>query len=101
MRFKLALTESVPVIKAYNEDSWAELSDSRTAPVEMALEMLRGVHARWVYLMRNMTEEDFAKIFFHPERGRIFSLDHTLGIYAWHSRHHVAHITSLRQRMGW
>lgn len=100
-RFKLALTESVPVIKSYDEDTWALLPDSRHAPVELALDMLRGIHARWAYLLRHMTEEDFAKTFFHPGYGRIYSLDQTLGIYSWHSRHHIAHIMGLRQRMGW
>jgi uncharacterized damage-inducible protein DinB len=101
MRFKLALTESDPAIKTYDEDGWASLADSRQAPVEMALDMYRSIHAKWVYLMRNMTESDFAKTFHYPENRRTLTLDQTLGIYAWHSLHHVAHITSLRERMGW
>lgn len=101
MRFKLALTEPEPTIKPYDENAWAKLKDSRNGPVAPALEMVRGLHARWVTLLRSMTEADFAKTFYHPEIGKTIRLDRTLGLYAWHSRHHVAHITSLRERMGW
>jgi uncharacterized damage-inducible protein DinB len=101
MRFKLALTEPEPTIKPYDENAWARLEDSRSGPVETALTMLRGLHARWVTLLRSMTEADFAKTFIHPDTGKSNRLDRTLGLYAWHGRHHVAHITSLRERMGW
>jgi len=100
-RFKHALTETVPVIKPFDEGTWAQLPDTLHAPVEMALDMVRGIHKRWAYLLRHMTEDDFAKTFFHPGSGQIMSLDRTLAFYSWHSRHHIAHITNLRQRMGW
>ncbi len=101
MRFKLALTEPEPTIKAYDEDGWAQLADSRSAPADLAVDMVRAVHARWAILLRSMTESDFAKTFLHPATGKVIRLDQTLGIYAWHSLHHVAHITGLRERMGW
>lgn len=100
VRFKLALTEEEPTIKPYEEAEWAKLPDS-SLPIEVSLRMLEALHERWVALMRAMTPEDFARRFVHPEHGRSMSLDHTLQIYAWHGRHHVAHITSLREREGW
>ena len=99
IRFKLALTEDSPTIKAYDEAAWARLPDSRLA-VEPSLEFLAGVHARLVALLEAMSEADFERGFVHPERGRM-TLATNLAIYDWHSRHHVAHITSLRSRMGW
>lgn len=99
-RFKLALTEDEPTIKPYNETRWAELSDSKTTPVETSLTLMDGLHERWMNLLRGMKSEDFARKMRHPERGSM-SLDDTLGLYAWHGRHHVAHITNLRQRRGW
>ena len=100
IRFKLALTESEPAIKTYREDLWAKLPDSQQAPVEASLRLLQGLHGRWVTLLRAMTAEDFARTLQHPELG-VLSLDRMLALYAWHSAHHTAHITSLRQRMGW
>jgi hypothetical protein len=99
VRFKLALTEDWPTIKAYDEAAWARLPDSRL-PIEPSLSFISGVHARLVALLQSMSEEDFHKGFNHPERGRV-TLATNLAIYDWHSRHHVAHITSLRERMGW
>jgi len=99
-RFKLALTEDEPTIKAYHEDRWAELDDSRTAPVEVSLAMLESLHERWVLLMKSLTPEEFARTFRHPELGLV-SLAKNVCLYAWHGRHHAAHITSLRDRMGW
>jgi len=101
MRFKLALTEDVPVIKPYDQARWAELPDSAATPIETSLALLDALHARWVRLMRAMSPADFARSFRHPEYDRIFTLDSTLGLYAWHGRHHVAHITALRERNGW
>ncbi|MBW5448106.1 bacillithiol transferase BstA [Cohnella sp. CFH 77786] len=101
MRFKLALTESEPAIKPYDENAWAQLEDTRQAPIEHALDSVRSLHARWVLLLRSMSDADFAKTFYHPENKRVSRLDRTLGLYAWHGRHHVAHITGLRERMGW
>lgn len=99
-RFKLALTEDQPTIKPYNETRWAELSDSQTTPVETSLDMMDALHERWMNLLRGMSPADFSRKMNHPERGAV-SLDDTLGLYAWHGRHHVAHITNLRQRKSW
>ena len=99
-RFKLALTEDEPTIKPYDEDQWAKLYDAQSAPLEVSLALLESLHARWVILLRTLTEKDFARAFIHPELGAV-SLTKSLGLYAWHGRHHVAHITSLRERMGW
>ena len=99
-RFKLALTEDEPTIKAYHEDRWAELEDSRTTPIEVSLAMLESLHSRWVTLLKSLAPADFARTFRHPEIGAV-SLAQNALLYAWHGRHHVAHITSLRERMGW
>ncbi len=99
-RFRLALTENSPVIKPYEEAAWAELSDAKSAPVAPSLEMLTGLHKRFVLLLKTMSEADFAKTFRHPELGEK-RLDWTLGLYSWHSKHHVAHINNLRSREGW
>ncbi|HEX2093708.1 MAG TPA: putative metal-dependent hydrolase [Longimicrobiaceae bacterium] len=100
VRLKLALTEDEPTIKPYEEARWAELADSRSTPVEVSLALLEALHHRWVLLLRSMRPEDFARAFRHPELGRV-RLDAMVGLYAWHGRHHVAHVTSLRERMGW
>jgi uncharacterized damage-inducible protein DinB len=100
VRFRLALTEDEPTIKPYHEDRWAELDDARTAPLEVSLALLDSLHERWVHLLRSLKAEDFARTFRHPDMG-VVSLDKNLGLYAWHGRHHVAHITGLRERMGW
>lgn len=100
-RFKLALTENEPTIRPYDEARWAELPDARTAPLEPSLTLLEFLHQRWVLLLRQLGPEDFGRRFRHPERESIFVLDEALALYAWHGRHHVAHITSLRRRMGW
>ena len=95
-----ALTEDEPTIKAYHEDRWAELDDSRTTPIEVSLAMLESLHNRWVLLMKSLAPADFARTFRHPEIGLV-SLAKNACLYGWHGRHHVAHITSLRERMGW
>jgi uncharacterized damage-inducible protein DinB len=100
IRFKLALTEDVPTIKAYKEDLWAELTDSRSTPIETSLSLLETLHQRWVVLLRSLKESDWQRQFRHPEVGPM-RLDVTLALYAWHSAHHTAHITSLRERNGW
>jgi uncharacterized damage-inducible protein DinB len=100
VRFKLALTEDSPTIKPYLEARWAELPDTRETPVEVSLALLEALHRRWVILLRAMTAEDFARPLQHPEKGRL-TLDQMLALYAWHGRHHVAHVTALRERMGW
>jgi uncharacterized damage-inducible protein DinB len=100
VRFKLALTEDVPTIKPYEEARWAELGDTATTPVETSLALLENLHKRWVALLRSMAPADWARQFRHPELGPM-NLDQTLALYAWHSKHHVAHITALRERSGW
>jgi hypothetical protein len=100
VRFKLALTEDQPpTIVPYYEDRWAELSDSKL-PINASLGIIDGVHQRWAALLNSMTDADFNKIFKHPETGD-WALDGALAMYAWHSRHHTAHITNLRERKGW
>ena len=99
-RFKLALTEDEPAVRPYYEDRWAELVDARTAPVEVSLTLLESLHKRWVMLLESMTQSDFARKLHHPELGTV-SLNRYVGLYSWHGRHHIAHITSLRERMGW
>ncbi len=99
VRFKLALTEDFPTIKPYDQKLWAETADTR-APVEASVELLDALHQRWVALLKSMGAADFKRRLKHPELGEVV-LEKYLGMYAWHSRHHVAHITSLRERMGW
>jgi uncharacterized damage-inducible protein DinB len=101
IRFKLALTENNPTIKPYDEAAWAELSDTQNLPINMSLTLLHALHLRWVELMNNMDEKDWQKTIHHPEHKRDISLWNLLKTYAWHGKHHVAHITSLRERMGW
>jgi hypothetical protein len=100
VRFRLAMTEDEPSIKPYHEDRWAELEDARRAPIEISLALLEALHRRWVLLLRALTAQDLMRTFVHPELGLV-SLDKNISLYAWHGRHHVAHITSLRERMGW
>ena len=99
-RFKLALTEDQPAIKSYAEDRWAELPDGRGGPVEVSLRLLECLHSRWVALLRSLTEDEWKRTFHHSDLGLV-RLDQNAALYAWHGRHHEAHITSLRQRMGW
>lgn len=100
-RFRLALTEDSPTIKTYEEARWAELADARTLPLAPSLEILGGVHVRIVALMDSMTPEQWQRGFVHPEHGRTITLAQTAALYSWHSRHHVAHMTSLRSRNKW
>ncbi len=100
-RFKWALTENNPLIKAYNEADWAELFDTRTAPIEMSLNHLKAIHFKLVYLLRGLSDEDLEKSFVHPESGDTVVLRKNIGIYAWHSNHHYAHIENLLIRKGW
>jgi len=99
-RFKLALTEDEPTIKAYDEAKWAELPDSQRVPIDVSLDLLESLHLRWVVLLRGLDAADFQRGLRHPERG-LMTLAQLLALYAWHGRHHVAHITSLREREGW
>jgi len=100
VRFKLALTEDAPTIKLYEQERWAKLEDTQKTPVEVSLALLDSLHQRWVILLKSLGPTDFARTFYHPEQG-IVTLDKQLALYAWHGRHHVAHLTSLRERMGW
>jgi len=100
IRFKLGLTEELPTIKPYDEARWAELSDTHDTPVKTSLAMLEALHDRWVRLLKSMKPADFQRRINHPENGPM-TLDAVLGLYAWHGRHHTAHITSTRERNGW
>jgi uncharacterized damage-inducible protein DinB len=99
-RFKLALTEDEPTIKTYEQQLWAETPDAKTAPADISLTLLDSLHQRWSVLLRSMSGTDFNRKFTHPEHGKI-TLERLLGLYAWHGRHHTAHITGLRERKGW
>jgi hypothetical protein len=100
IRFRLALTEDAPTIKPYMEDRWAKLPDVQLTPLEVSLSLLDSMHNRWVSLLRSIEPQDWKRTFNHPELGTV-SLEKSLGLYAWHGRHHVAHVTELRKKMGW
>ncbi len=100
IRFKWALTETNPFIKGYDEAKFVELGDSRSGPVEGAVQLLEGLHQRWVQLLESMTQEDFEKSFYHPEFGESYDLWTTLNYYPWHSRHHIGQIMWLRENNG-
>lgn len=100
IRFKLALTENEPTIKPYEQQKWADLPDGKTPPVEISMTLLDSLHRRWALLIKSMKPEEFARTFRHPELGLV-TLERNLALYAWHGRHHVAHVTSLRERKGW
>jgi hypothetical protein len=100
IRFKLALTEEGPQIKPYDQKAWAALPDARGGAVESSLALLEGLHARWSVLLSSLSPEQLDRTLLHPESG-VQKLDRTLQTYAWHCRHHVAHVTRLRQRNGW
>jgi hypothetical protein len=94
------LSEDVPTIKPYDEAAWAETADSKQAPIDLSLNIIEGVHARWAMLLKSMDDSDFDKKIKHPESGEM-TLNSMLSLYDWHSRHHTAHIHGLRQRNGW
>jgi hypothetical protein len=100
-RFRLALTEPTPTIRPYLEHRWAELADARTAPIDASLALLEALHQRWGLLLRSLTAADWSLRYMHPEHGREWALDEVLAMYAWHGEHHTAHVTRLRERMGW
>lgn len=100
IRFKLALTENVPTIKPYEEAAWARLKDSEVTSIDVSLNLLEALHIRWVNLLQAMKPEDFDRKLNHPESG-VQNLDRALALYSWHGNHHVAHITTLRERMKW
>ena len=99
-RVKLALTEEQPTIKPYDEAAWAKLNDVRDTPIETSLVLLETLHQRWDTILRAMTGADFERTLLHPDMG-VMTLDALIAMYAWHGRHHVGHITSLRSRSGW
>lgn len=101
IRFKWALTENNPVIKAYEEKNWAELFDTKSAPIEQSITHLKAVHAKLVYLLKGLTDEQLERCFIHPADSSKVVLKNNIGIYAWHSNHHYAHIENLLIRKGW
>lgn len=100
-RFKWALTEDKPLIKVYEEKEWSNLFDARTAPIQLSLNYLRALHAKLVYLLNGLSEDDFQKYYIHPEGNVIVTVAENIGKYAWHSNHHFAHIENLLIREGW
>lgn len=100
IRFKLAITESNPTIKPYDETAWARLKDSELTPIEVSLTLLESLHARWTVLLQSLTSDDFQRKLIHPDSGP-HDADWLLQLYSWHGNHHLAHITGLKERMGW
>jgi uncharacterized damage-inducible protein DinB len=100
IRFKLGMTEDNPTVKPYNEKTWAETIDGRTAPLDASLPMIDSLHKRWVQFLKSLDQTALARTVMHPERGSMHLTD-LLQLYSWHGRHHTAHITGLRQRNGW
>ncbi len=101
IRFKLGLTENNPTIKPYEEKKWALLTDVETVPINVSITLLHALHQRWYAAIKDLTDKQWKRTVVHPEHGTQMSLWHLLGLYAWHGRHHVKHITDLRERMGW
>ena len=99
IRCKLALTEDTPTIRPYDEAAWARLADAR-APIAMSLDLLDAIHVRWVWLLRSLSATDFSRQLRHPEHDRLLRVDDVLALYAWHGRHHIAHVTSLLGRLA-
>jgi len=100
VRCRLALTEMEPTIKPYEESAWAKLEDAARSPIDVSLRLLEPLHERWVTLLRSVKAEEFARTFRHPDHG-VKTLDWMLFLYAWHGKHHTAHITELRKQKGW
>lgn len=101
IRIKLALTENNPTIKPYEEAEWAKLDDAKNLPVEISLSLLGALHARWVHALKKLSADDFNKTVYHPESKKKMSVRYLAAMYAWHCRHHTAHITELRKRNKW
>ena len=101
IRFKLGLTENQPVIKPYDQDAWVLLADTNTVPINVSLTLLHALHTRWYSLLKSLTEEQWQRTIIHPEMENPITLWELLKTYAWHGKHHVAHITSLRNRLNW
>ena len=100
-RFKWALTENKPVLKVYFEERWAELHDSKFAPIFLSIDGLKALHTKWVYFLKGIKESDLEKYFIHPSGNEVVSLKENIGIYAWHCNHHFAHIEQLMIRENW
>jgi len=100
-RFKLGLTEEKPMVKAYDEKAWAEMVDTKTIPINVSITLLFALHKRWHSILTGISGDEWNRLVIHSEHKREMSLWFLLGMYAWHSRHHVAHIVKLRERMGW
>lgn len=100
IRCRLALTETEPAVRAYDQGLWADLPDMRTVPVDVSLQLIEALNTRWVVVLKGIAPADFQRTFRHPEVG-IVRLDTNIALYAWHGKHHAAHITGLRDRMGW
>jgi uncharacterized damage-inducible protein DinB len=100
-RFKWALTEDRPIIKAYDEKEWSDLIDAKTAPIELSLEYLKALHAKMVFLLRGLTAEGLKRVYIHPDGFKEVTVAENIGKYAWHSRHHLAHIEGLLERENW
>jgi len=101
IRFKLALTEDEPTIKPYDQDAWVQLNDVKNLPVNVSLTLLHALHQRWVAMIEELSEGQWERAIFHPEHKKLISLWEMLGMYAWHGKHHLAHIVGLRERKGW
>lgn len=101
IRVKLALTENNPTIKPYYEDRFAELTDGTTNNITASIDILKGVHTRWIVLLKSLTDEQLQRTFVHPEQGKMIRITETIGVYAWHGNHHLAQITELKLRQGW
>ena len=101
MRFKLALTEDNPTIKPYNQQAFTELSDVKSIPINVSLTLLHALHARMLEVLKNIKDNEWNRTVVHPEYGKHMSVWYLLGQYAWHGKHHTAHINKLRERMGW
>jgi hypothetical protein len=101
IRFKLGLTEDNPTIKPYLQDAWANLNDSKIVPINVSITLVHALHAKWGALLNGITSADLERTVFHPEQKKEITLWHMLGTYAWHGKHHVAHITALKERMKW
>ncbi|MGL5113132.1 MAG: YfiT family bacillithiol transferase [Flavobacterium sp.] len=101
IRLKLALTEDEPTIKPYFEERWAELADTKEMPIPSSLKILDGVHERWTVILKNLSHDDYKRVFIHPEHGITCSIDENIGVYAWHCNHHLAHITETKKKHNW
>jgi uncharacterized damage-inducible protein DinB len=101
IRFKLGLTEDNPVIKPYDQEAWSKTADVRGVPINMSVTLLHSLHHRWYELLKSLEDSQWQRTVYHPEQKREMSLWELLAIYSWHGKHHVAHITGLREQMGW